>query len=450
PEPARQQALDRVMAGLHRAIVAWARGQEAAGTGGTIIAHGLAAAPYLARAGDWHALVTILEQVINRDSSPGTLAAALPALRQAAGEAGSLAAKGVLAKALQMAGRGEEAEALLRALIEDCAAAGEFRFASGSAGELFNLLLMSGRAQEALALTERMKGFTARTGLGPWTRLGNDAQRLQALNALGRWDDVLAEAARLRQAMAELPETGTGKESVNPWAVREVILDTGRQAAMMLKRWPECLDLVDAMEASQAARGAPALERARTRFNAYSALLGLRRYAEAGALLDACRRSFEREGDVVGLGTVFSALADLAARRGHHDQAVAHEEAALRYKYTAGDPGAAAVSHFNLANYLTRTGAAPARILAQRLASTLIDLQIQDGTLAQDIAALARNLADFPDPAALPASFAELCARVEAVEGVRFQALFARLPATCGSGDQALALVLQAARQAPT
>ena len=448
PDPARQQVLDRVMAGLHQAIVAWAREQEAAGNGRLIIDHGLAAAPYLARAREWGMLGAILDPVISRDSSPGTLAAALPVLRQAAGEAGSLKAKCVLAKALRMAGRRKEAEALLRALIEDCAAAGEFLLASSIAIELFYLLLATGRAQEALDLAERKKGFTARAGFGPWTRLGDDAQRLQALNELGRWQDVLTEVARLRARMDALPESGTGEEAVAPWAIREGILDTGGQAAMRLERWQDSLDLIDAIAASQQGRGAPALVRAHTRFNAYSALLALGRYPETQDVLDACRRTFESERDVAGLGKVSGAFAQLADKRGHQAQAVAHEKRSLRYTYIVGNPQDVATSHLNLAIYLSRTSATPAAILAHHLAAVLISLQTQDGNVPQSLATLAHYLARFPDGEP-PATFAALCAEVAAVEGVHFAHLFARLPAPFGNGDEALAHLLALTTRIP-
>ncbi len=416
PDPARQQVLDRVMAGLHQAIVAWAREQEAAGNGRLIIDHGLAAA--------------------------------LPVLRQAAGEAGSLKAKCVLAKALRMAGRRKEAEALLRALIEDCAAAGEFLLASSIAIELFYLLLATGRAQEALDLAERKKGFTARAGFGPWTRLGDDAQRLQALNELGRWQDVLTEVARLRARMDALPESGTGEEAVAPWAIREGILDTGGQAAMRLERWQDSLDLIDAIAASQQGRGAPALVRAHTRFNAYSALLALGRYPETQDVLDACRRTFESERDVAGLGKVSGAFAQLADKRGHQAQAVAHEKRSLRYTYIVGNPQDVATSHLNLAIYLSRTSATPAAILAHHLAAVLISLQTQDGNVPQSLATLAHYLARFPDGEP-PATFAALCAEVAAVEGVHFAHLFARLPAPFGNGDEALAHLLALTTRSP-
>ncbi|SUS05528.1 conserved hypothetical protein [uncultured Defluviicoccus sp.] len=448
PDPARQQVLDRVMAGLHWGVVDAAMQQEGAGTGPWIVAHGLAAAPYLARLHDWDALVGTLEKVTARDQSPATLARVLPPLRLAAEHSGSLAARRVLGRALRRAGRLSEAEALLRALIAEAEAAGAFMVASAIAADLFNLLLASGRAREALELVAREKEFTTRAGLGSWTIISDDGQRLQALNALGRWEEVLTEVEALRARMEALPERGTGEETVTPWNVREATLDTGREAALRLERWQECLDLSEAIVASKAARGASALQIARTRFNDYGPLLRLSRDGEAQALLADCRRTFEAEGDVEGLGKVFSALAALADGRGHHPQAVAHEKTALRYSYLAGTPDDAAISHFNLAIHLSRTAAPAQAILAHRLAATLIELQIQDGRLSSAIAALAGDLARFPD-AQPPATFAALCAEVEAVEGVHFAHLFARLPAPFGSGDEALAHVLTLTTRRP-
>lgn len=448
PAPARQEMLDRVMASMHRAIVDQALEQEGAGTGPWIVAHGLAAAPYLARQHAWDALAWILQEVIHRDQSPATLALVLPPLRLAAEGSGALAARGALAKALRRAGRLSEAEALMRALIADAEAGGAFWQALATASDLSNLLRATGRAEEALELVARKKEFTTRAGLGPWTMISTDCQRLQALNALGRWEDVLTEVAALRTRMDALPESGTGEEAAYPWGVRETTLNTGLSAAVMLKRWQECLDLNSAVAASEAARGASALQIAGTRFNDYAPLLRLRRYGEAQVLLEACRRTFEAAGDVAVLGKVFSALADLADERGHLPQALAHEKTALRYKYSSGDPDTVTISHFNLASYLSRTAAPAQAILAHRLAATLICLQTGDGKLAQYFAALAEDLARFHD-AQPPATFAALGAEVDQVEGVRFAQLFARLPAPFGNGDAALAHVLALASEQP-
>ena len=119
---------------------------------------------------------------------------------------------------------------------------------------------------------------------------------------------------------------------LHPWNVREVLLDTGRTAALQLGRWEQALSLNAEVVASKRARGASALEVARTRYNDYGPLIRLGRYGEAHALLMECREVFESEGYLQGLGQVFSALADLEDNLGHRDRAIRHEQTALRYQ----------------------------------------------------------------------------------------------------------------------
>jgi hypothetical protein len=127
---------------------------------------------------------------------------------------------------------------------------------------------------------------------------------------------------------------------------------------------------------------------------------------------------------------------------GHQAEAVELEERALRFKYLAGDVAMIAVSHFNLANHLRRASRR-SDALPHRLAATLIDFQTESGQLASTLTALGRDLAE----AAAPTSFADVCAAVERVEGVRFRELFAALPQRAASADDALAQVLALARQ---
>ena len=103
-------------------------------------------------------------------------------------------------------------------------------------------------------------------------------------------------------------------------------------AALQLERWEQALSLNAEVVASTEARGASALEVARTRYNDYGPLIRLGRYGEAHALLMECREVFESEGDLRGLGKVFSALADLEDELGHRDRAIRHEQTALRYQ----------------------------------------------------------------------------------------------------------------------
>jgi hypothetical protein len=157
---------------------------------------------------------------------------------------------------------------------------------------------------------------------------------------------------------------------------------------------------------------------------------------------------FQAEGAIADLGVVFSALADLEDTLGHQQDAIGMEQAALRYKYAAGDPDNTAVSHFNLANYLRRAGREPALVVAHRLAAALLRYQAGEGRLAGTLRRLAGELAGFGEQS-VPESFVELAGRVGQVEGVRLAELLAGLPGPAADGDQALAEVLRLAREQP-
>jgi hypothetical protein len=133
---------------------------------------------------------------------------------------------------------------------------------------------------------------------------------------------------------------------------------------------------------------------------------------------------------------------DLEDKLGHQAEAVELRERALRYSYLAGNVAGIAISHFNLANYLVRGGRRP-DALPHRLAAALIWFQAESGLLARTLTALGQDLAE----TAAPTSFADVCAAVERVEGVRFRELFAALPQRAASGNNALAQVLALARQ---
>ena len=92
-------------------------------------------------------------------------------------------------------------------------------------------------------MAEEMAGYTRQAGLGPWTQLADECQRLQVLAAMGRYDEVLAAVEALRPQMAALPEESEAEEAVNPWNVREALLDTGRKAASLSERREDALAL---------------------------------------------------------------------------------------------------------------------------------------------------------------------------------------------------------------
>jgi hypothetical protein len=298
-------------------------------------------------------------------------------------------------------------------------------------------------------MAERKADLTRRAGLGPWTQLGGRTQRLQLLSRMGRDEEVLAEVAALRAQMAALPEQSDQEEQVIPWNVREIVLDTGRYAARNLERWEEALMVNAEQVRSKQARGATAHDVAWTRFNDYFPLLRLGEVDEAERLLLACRDVFEAEGDLARLGKTLGALADLEAERDHSGEAIRLQQTALRYSYAVPDPEMIGISHHNLASYLGQSGRDVALVVAHRLAAALIRARTGSGELPSTLEALARDLADAGDPAPLPGSFAELCAQLEQVEGVRLAELAAQLPQRQANDHQVLAELIQLARTPP-
>jgi len=439
-------AVDIELGNFWIAVYRQGRQTEMQGGGPLVVQGGKRAAPYLMRAERWDDAGRLLEQVIQRDNTPATIAQVIPRFQQIVearkGTEEGLMAASVLANALMKAGRYDEAEAQLRDLIAASVAQNNYRQASVNAGRLINLLSARGQLQAALAVATDMAEYSRRAGLGPWTQLTAEGMRLQILNAMGQYREVLDAVQRLRPQMETLPETSDADETANPWNVREGLLDTGCQAAQQLAQWETALELNAAIVKYASARGADEVELARRRFNDYGPLLRLRRFPQARALLEYCRAVDEQAHDFGGLGADLSALADLEDKEGNRAAAVSYAKSALRYGYQVGQPKVIAISHNNLANYLERAGAPQDEWLAHRLAAAIIWLQINSGNLNVVINNLANS-----DLSAAPPSFDSIVATVERLEGVRFREMFAGLEKRAASGDEAVAVVWQMARQ---
>lgn len=441
-DPAVLNAADVELGNYYIAMYQHARDREMQGMSGAIAASARRAAPYLLRQEQWDDAALLLEGMLLHDSSPATLAFALPLLRRiaeaAVGTELELVVAGVLANALGKAGRLDEVEAMERSCIQRCVALGNFWLASSAAGHLLDLLLSASRFEEALAVAEETVGYTRCAGLGPWTQLANEGMRLQVLAAMGQYDVVLDAVETLRPRLAALPLGNHAEEIYAPWTVREVLLGTGREAAMRSGQWELALALNAEIIQYKHERGAGALELARTRFNDNFPLLSLKRFDAARALLLDCRAVFEAERAAPELGAVYDALGILEAQTGNPVAAIRFAQTALGYTYTyqAGKPGNCAISHNNLAESLARQNADPALVLAHRLADAVICFQTQSGGFVTTL----RNLANTALPST-PPSFADVVARVEAIEGVRFAALFERLPRRVPDGDAAIAAI---------
>jgi CHAT domain len=141
-----QSAVDIELAATWRTVMAQAQQQygKSSKAGDLIVRAGLAAFPYLSRREEWAAASRMLEQVHRVDSAPATIAALLPRMRRiveaTAGTDRELIDRGLLARFLLKAGRTQEAEQELRAVIEQAAAQGEsgFQTASVTSTDLVN------------------------------------------------------------------------------------------------------------------------------------------------------------------------------------------------------------------------------------------------------------------------------------------------------------------------
>jgi hypothetical protein len=443
PDAGIHDATDTELAAYWVAVSRQALDWEGGEDSGLIVTAGLAAAPYLLRRADWDTAATLLEHAILRDRSPGVVVAALPALRRTAAITGTPVHRAVLAHALRHAGQ-PGAGPLMRDTLAAVDAAGDYQLAAAIAGDLVNWLLVAGRLGEALAAAGQKAGYSEQAGLGPWTRLGDEAQRLQVLGAMGEHERVLAETGALREQLRRLPDRpGPADQGANPWNVREAILGAAHTSAWALGWWQECLDLNAEITASQRERGVGPHELTRFRFNDAWPLIRLGRLAEADSLLHQCQRVSEEHRNIPLLAKVLTTRADLEDASGRPGAAADLERTAIRLTYARPDPRGIAISHHNLATYLRKTGGDRAEQRAHRLTGALIfRLTGMAHDLARPQRALAAELR--ADPGAdLPATLADVIRVVGRTDGVRLGELLASLEPDAGVVEAALAEILR-------
>ncbi|MGH3915202.1 MAG: hypothetical protein ACRDTC_17620 [Pseudonocardiaceae bacterium] len=427
PEPVTA-AVNAQLADWWTVVGDWAIEQQAAGkdTNQLVLRAALAAARYLLRQPNWNAASCLLERVLRRDGySPATSLAVIPLLRRIAEATGALKDLVVLAAALRKIDPGE-AETLLRRAYEQATAGGDYPLASTTCGEMISLLRDQGRLREALTLAGRKIEHTDQAGFGFWTQLSDQGRRLQILSMLGHHEQVLIDLPALQARMAELPDQYTGNERVNPWNVREGILDVGRLAAVALQRWDEAIVLNDETAAIKQRRGASPYETACTRFNNHLPLLHLGRLTDLDQLLGDCQEIFDTVGDTTQLAMVYGARAELADKRGHPQDAVDFQRTSLRLRYVHPDPREISMAHQDLARYLLRASGKSAEQCAHRLTASLINHLTGDtGELTKTLGVLTGELhgtlgsPQVPLPI-LPTTLTEITRLVDAGDGVHF------------------------------
>ncbi|HEX6933996.1 MAG TPA: hypothetical protein VF162_17775 [Streptosporangiaceae bacterium] len=437
-----QIAVDREAAAYWNTIYQHAVEKEIAWL---IVRAGRATMPYLLRLGQRGAAMMVLERVMHRDQSPGTIAALLPVLRQIAedllGTEDEVPAGVLLARALANVDP-EASRRQLRGLLTTTVENSDYGNASAISLDLINSCVRAGRLAEALTLADEKAEYTRQAGLGRWTQLLDEGIRLQILANQGRADEVLVEVARVRQAMAELPEERDPTDTAWPFNVRETILDTGRDAAVQQERWEDALALNAEILESKQQRGASPFEISRNQFNDHGPLLRLGRIAEARSLLRECREIDEREHNIRGLSRDLSALADVEDEAGHGQDAIDLERDALHYSYLTGEADSIAISHHNLGNYLARHAEDYPRALAHHLAGALLRTLIGNQRAGLSLRAAGSDLAQLTEDASVPVHIADLCEAVRDVPGVSLDSLLAQITDDIAAIQNALDVLL--------
>lgn len=401
-----------------------------------VVHSAVSAARYLVRLGQLEHAAGMLEQALVRDHSPACLAEVRPMIDVITAAPGADRQPAVLhlrARALETT-EPDNAEQLMRNALELARQQRNHKSAALAASALSSYCKCTGRITQALRFANDRIAFTEQAGLGPWSQLAAQVQRLDISATMAHPQEVYGEALRLLNRMDGLPERPTEPDSAKPFRVRESLLHTGFEAAVRLEQWQEALNLADRLEDAKKRRDAPVNEIAGVWCDQHAPLLYLGRHDEARSSLLAAKRVFEEADDAYGLGLVFGALAGIENHLGNGDGALSLGQNSLRYAYRAGDPQAIQTAHHSLGTYLAWYNQDNAG-LAHLLAAALICTLLADRRAAESLGAIGYFAADI-NPPHLPTNLAGLCERVAEGPDVDLQSLLLQLNPDSGAHTQ--------------
>jgi hypothetical protein len=419
-------------------------GQRAVNTR-LIVRAGFAAVPYLVRQGDWETAAAVLEFAFNRDPSQANAAAVLPLAQAIARHVDSAALLfAVVAEAIDPAA----AEAPVPGYLADAAARGDYRTAMIAAGRLAGRRLHDGRLNEALTFADQAVSYAQQAGMGPWTRLGTEVQRLQMLSQAQDASRILPEVQRLRDLMEALGADSGEEEAARPWDVREALWNIDRAARTDLGDWDGALAVNAEIIASMNDRRAPAAQLAVVRMNEYAPLLRLGKPGEARDVLLACQRAFRDANDLRMLGITVGALADVEEELGHFDTAIRLACDALRYSHAAEDVAAQGDLYHNLGNYLAKHVGQPIPALACHLCAALIKDLSGSAGVDRSVRAASFDLYVFSGGIQPPTDIADMVGRIGDIPETDPEALIMQLSPDPGTAERALQGLITRAREA--
>lgn len=391
-----------------------------------IVRAGLAAVRYLSyqKEKDWTTVGETLEHVFLENPSKRTAVSLLPVIKQIIKH--DPRHTNLLAKVV-MEVDPVAAQAQMHTNLESALGSGNYRAAAIAAGQLTGYYRRSLRLAEALDLAEQALSYTRNAGLGPWTELLAEGERLQVLIAMGKHRQVLEEVHQiLDRAKRTLADPSGKKEATTPWNASQMLLGSGRSAALHLGNWSEALEfnakIIDIMHFCHA----PADEIARARFSDYGPMISLGRIDEALSLLLDCRQVFQHLGDTRSLGMTLSALAHIEDLRGHRDAACRLMRDGLRYNYLARDMASTAAMYNNLGTLHYRARQ-PTAALACHLAADLISILTNSLKSGGLLHGSALDLAVFGTDAEPPTDVADLCRKIGNIPGTDPADLIARI-----------------------
>ncbi|WP_158634434.1 CHAT domain-containing protein [Amycolatopsis sp. WAC 01375] len=365
------------IAGFWTSVVKDAVADERAGGSVAAVARSARSAiGYLLRAGDVRMATDAADLVLRRERSPVELGSLTPQIIQlgaAAADAGNrLRAHRLLANLMALIGH-PVSDNMTENLRARAIAAGELEMATVLSTDLIGRYRQAQRLDEALALAEEQIELGKQVEVGAWTQLLHENERINILVTMGRADELAEQIQALRERIKQLPPTAEDNDTVRPYWVKELVLDTIYTAALSMRDYRTCLDTAEETIRQKRARDADQSQIARATYRTCFPLMRLGNLEEAAMRLKWCRSIFTEASDTPALAATYSALGEIEDELGRPQAAVEFNQAALRHQYAARTLSGIINAHMNLGHRMSAIGGGKRAFAHHVLAALVAD-----------------------------------------------------------------------------